>query len=401
VGEDDAVAFILKLARALHASGYAAHRLEDALGTTARRLGLQAQFFSTPTSILVAIGSETEQRTYLLRVEPADVDLSRLAQLDRLVRRVIAGELSPGEGTREVEAIVSARPRYGPVPATLAFGLVSATAARFLGGGGIEIAVSGAIGVINGLLSLLAGPAPGLGRVFQPLAACVAALVAAAAAAYVAPLSVFVATLAGLIVLLPGFKLTTAMSELATRHLASGTARMADTAVTFLAIIFGVAAGTKIAGAVWGQPAGVEPTALPEWTEGAALVLAPLGFTVLLRAEPRHLLWIELACWIAFAGARLGSRILGPDLGVFLGALAVGAGSNLYALRRDRPSQVPLTPGVLILVPGSVGFRSLASLLDRQVISGIDMAFTMILVATALAAGMLVANEIVPRRTTG
>jgi len=46
-------------------------------------------------------------------------------------------------------------------------------------------------------------------------------------------------------------------------------------------------------------------------------------------------------------------------MGVFLGALAVGVGSNLYALWRDRPAQVPLTPGVLILVPGSVGFRSL------------------------------------------
>ena len=81
--------------------------------------------------------------------------------------------------------------------------------------------------------------------------------------------------------------------------------------------------------------------------------------------------------------------------------MAVGVGSNLYALWRDRPAQVPLTPGVLILVPGSVGFRSLASLLDRQVISGIDMAFTMVLVATALVAGILVANEIVPRRKSG
>ena len=42
----DAREFVLKLGRGLHAYGYPAHRLEDALTSVAQRLGIQGHFFS-------------------------------------------------------------------------------------------------------------------------------------------------------------------------------------------------------------------------------------------------------------------------------------------------------------------------------------------------------------------
>ena len=56
------------------------------------------------------------------------------------------------------------------------------------------------------------------------------------------------ATLGGLVVLLPGLTLTTALSELATRHLASGAARLSGAFITFLSIVFGVAFGNLFLG---------------------------------------------------------------------------------------------------------------------------------------------------------
>ncbi|MBK9705530.1 MAG: hypothetical protein IPO77_00560 [Acidobacteria bacterium] len=55
-------------------------------------------------------------------------------------------------------------------------------------------------------------------------------------------------------------------------------------------------------------------------------------------------------------------------------------------------------PGILMLVPGSVGFRGLAALLDEKVVSGIDTTFKMILTAVALVAGTLIAAIIAPTR---
>ena len=57
-----------------------------------------------------------------------------------------------------------------------------------------------------------------------------------------------------------------------------------------------------------------------------------------------------------------------------------------------------MLPGVLLLVPGSIGYQSLTSLLDQNVVVGVRAGFTMILIAVAIAAGLLAANVIVPPR---
>jgi uncharacterized membrane protein YjjB (DUF3815 family) len=49
-----------------------------------------------------------------------------------------------------------------------------------------------------------------------------------------------------------------------------------------------------------------------------------------------------------------------------------------------------------VLVPGSVGFRGLTSLIERQAVAGIETIFSMILTAVALVAGLLVAAVVVP-----
>jgi uncharacterized membrane protein YjjB (DUF3815 family) len=198
----------------------------------------------------------------------------------------------------------------------------------------------------------------------------------------------------------PGFTLTVAMTELSTRHLVSGTARLTGALILFLIIAFGVALGSRISAELFGAPQIAAVIPLPGWTEAVAMVAAPLAFTVLLRAEPRDAVWIVLAGAVAVVGGRLGARALGPELGVFVGALLVGTASNLYARLLNRPSTVTLVPGILLLVPGSIGFRSLASLLDREVVLGVETAFQMGLMAVALVAGILVSNIVVPPKRT-
>jgi len=52
----DRTSFVLKMAEALHRYGHPAHRLEESLAATSKKLGLEAQFFSTPTSIFASFG---------------------------------------------------------------------------------------------------------------------------------------------------------------------------------------------------------------------------------------------------------------------------------------------------------------------------------------------------------
>ena len=398
IGSRDAVGFVLRLGRALHVYGIPAHRLEEVMGKAAERLGLQGQFFSTPTAIFASFGRQYEQRTFLMRVTPGEVNLGKIAELDDVTTGVLRGALDPAEGSKQIDSILAEPHHYGAALTTIAFSLASAAASRFLGGGVKEIAASALIGLVIGLLSLLVGKYQSFGKVFEFMAAGAASALAGSFTFVFGAYAVSNATLAGLIVLMPGLTLTIALIELSTRNLSSGTSRLSGSFVIFLSIGFGVAVGGAFANLLLGEPAVARAAPLPAWTEALALVTMPIALTILLRAQLRDAVWIMIAGALAVGGSRLGVGFFGPEVGVFLGALTVGVASNWYARLLDRPAIITEVPGIMLLVPGSVGFSGLAALMDEKIVSGVDTSFKMILTAVALVAGTLMANIIAPPR---
>lgn len=387
------------LSRALHSAGSPAHVLEESMERVSARLGLEGQFFATPTSVFASFGAGADQQLVLERIEPSPVDLERLALLDGLIDSLVAGEVDAGSAEGRLDDIVSRAPRYGPALTTVAFAAASGSAARFFGGGWSEMAAAGLVGLLIGVMALGAGRRPTLGRLFEPLAAAAAAFVATALAAYPgpwAPVSPFVVTLAGLIVLIPGLTLTVAMRELATRHLVAGSARLAGAVVVFVTIAFGVAFGQRGARFLFGEPPAVDPAALSWTADAVALLITAAALTVLFRARPSDSPWVFLAGAVALAGGRAGGELVGAELGALLAALMVGLASNLFARLMRRPAAVMQVPALMLLVPGSVGFRSLASLLERQTVAGVQTGFSMLLVAVALVSGLLLANALLP-----
>jgi uncharacterized membrane protein YjjB (DUF3815 family) len=117
---------------------------------------------------------------------------------------------------------------------------------------------------------------------------------------------------------------------------------------------------------------------------------------VVLRAEAKDALWIVAIGTLGILGGRAGAATLGVELGTFAGALAVGLASSGYERWTGRPSAVLMVPGILLLVPGSVGFRGLISLTERQALVGIETIFSMVLTAVALVAGLLIAAAVAP-----
>ncbi|MCI0696742.1 threonine/serine exporter family protein [candidate division KSB1 bacterium] len=397
---DARIVFLVKLGQALHRYGVPAHRLEQGMNLVAQRFGIQGSFFVTPTGIFAAFGLPEEHRTSLIRIEASDNNLEKLALLDELTSRVIRGQVNVAEGTQAIDRIVAAPARYGPALNTICFALASGAAARFLGGGWREVLVTTLMGLLVGVLASLMGRLKEASKVFEPTAAIVASALVMVAARLLNPLAVYLTTLASLIVLLPGLTLTTAMHELATRNLVSGTARLTGAALLFFQLGFGVALGSQINRVLPPASLSAAPATLPQWTLWVALVIAPLTFAVLFNARMRDLGWIMPACWLSFGGARAGAYLFGPELGVCIGAIFAGASGNLYARWLDRPAAIPMVPSIMLLVPGSLGLSSLAKFIEKDVMSGVMTAFSMILIAVALVTGLLMANVIVPPRKT-
>lgn len=390
--------FLLTLARAMAAYGIPAHRLEEAASHCASHFGVRAQFFATPTAVFAAIGQDEDQRTHLVRLEPGEVNLEKQWLVDEVLREVLAGRLMPDEATARLRAIVARPPRYGPGMLVACQTLASMAASVFFGGGWRELVAAGVVGFVVGSLCVLAAAHRRVSRVIEFASGLAAALLASAfVVVFHARVSPEVIVLAGIIVLIPGLTLTTSVAELASRHLAAGTARLMGALTIFVSIGFGVALGHRLAELAFdvGSSVGVPFPAYAVWI---ALAVSPAALAVLFQARPREIQVILPCGVIGFAGARFGAAWLGPELGAFVGALAVGLAANAYARVADRPAGVVLVPGIMLLVPGSLGFRSVASFVENDTLGGVDAAAGAALVAVGLVVGLILANVALPPR---
>lgn len=397
-GLDPSLRFTLRLARGLISYGMPAYRVEDALERVADALDLEIDVFCTPTALIVTLASAEDARTRVIRVQPGATDLEKLSALYELVGRVEKRELAPADAAERLDAILARPPRYGDVSTALAYALVSAVSATLLGGGGFDIPFAGLLGLVVGVLEALAKKVPSLARLLPALASFTVSFGATFIAVQGFAVRPSVLLLAATLVLLPGLTLTTAMVELATAHLVSGTSRLMAAVVTFLQLGFGVALGRHVADLLPHVPRVREAPDLPWMIELAAPFAAALSFSVLLRARPSDRVWILLAAGISLVGSRLGGWLLGAELGAFVASMLVASAAHVFARMKDRPIALILTPGILFLVPGSVGFLSVRSLLEGDVTAAIETGFRMLLIAFAIAAGMLVATAAVPPR---
>jgi uncharacterized membrane protein YjjP (DUF1212 family) len=365
-------------------------------------LGLAAEVFTTPTAIIMSFGAPTELKTRMMRVEAGELDMGKLAEVDALADDVIEHEITPHEGMRRLAEIIARRRYYGHALSTLVHGVTSSALAVFFGGSIYDVALAGGIGLSLGLLAQYLKRSTDQARVLELVGAAFAAFSSDVLSTLTPKLSPSIVTLAALVVLLPGLSLTVAMTELATRNLIAGTARLMSAVIVLLELVVGVALGEHLAHEVVNVTHMIPPVplALPEWATWAALAGASLAVAVLVQAHRRAFGWIIAGCTVGFVGTRLGTVWLDSQLGVIAGAFALGVLSNLYARYLDRPAQVVSVPAMLLLVPGGMGFRGMASMLDRDTLTGVDTLFAMFITATAIVAGLLIASAVVsPRRS--
>ncbi len=123
-----------------------------------------------------------------------------------------------------------------------------------------------------------------------------------------------------------------------------------------------------------------------------ALICVPLGFVVLFKAKPKDFIWIALACWCSYFSYDLSVTYLGKTFAVFVSAFLLGLLSNIFSNIKKRNSSIMLVPGMILLVPGSLGFFSISHLVHSNVIAGIETALIMLTTAMALVFGIIFSN---------
>ncbi|MFC5527202.1 threonine/serine exporter ThrE family protein [Rhodanobacter ginsengisoli] len=405
------IAFLLELARRLHQYGTTAPRLEIAVAGVAQRMGLAADVWSSPTAIIISFSDLAQgeegvaQSTQVMRLAPGDVNLARLCEADQIADQVISGDLELREGFHRLRALSRPESRFAQAAVIASYGLSAASiVALFLHSSWPDLLTAGLIGLIIGAITILAASRPRLAIASEAVCAMVATTIAIVVSALVVPLAIKAVVLASLIVLIPGMSLTTAVRELSSQHLVSGVARMGGAVTTLLKLTFGTVAATQLCAAVGIQARDYALPPLPGWMDYPTLLLGAFGFAILFRAARRDWLVVMGAVIVGYLSTRWGGRISGAvpsaPFGVFLGGFLISALANFYARYAGRPGAVIREPGIILLVPGSVGFRSMSFLLDRDTDLGLDTGVLLLTLLVSLVAGLMFGELLVsPRRS--
>jgi len=401
-GKPDArIEFICAAGGALLRYGARTDRLEHHLEACGRALGIEAEIYMLPNAIFATFGGAAQARTVIIETEEETIDLRGLAMVGDILDAVTNGGVSAEFGLAQVRLITTARPRfrwYYRVPAT---GLSAAAVAVLIGGGPRALVAAAMVGIGVGSLLVIGRKSARLIPLLEFLAGVLSVVLTAVLWHVLPHFALDTVILAGVTPLIPGLTITKGVSELAAKHVVSGAARLASAAIVLVTLVSGIAMATYGLRVLNYMP--------PKFTShgSTSLVLMAIStaagaaaFMVLMNARPKDFPVILTAWVVALGGIELGVVIAGPTFSVVVAALLLGVFCNLYGWITGLPSAIPRVPGLVVLVPGAIGFRSATSLLDGSR-SGAEIMVTVVIVGVGLVVGLLLADSAVPLPAEG
>lgn len=398
------VAFVSEIAGRLHSYGTTAQRLEAAVIALSQQLDLDCEPWSNPTGLILSFSDPTKaigssDITRVIRLAPGDNDLYKLSVADRIADAVASGRMSIAQGHTALRQLDRSPTRREKWMQVIGYGLAAAGVAGLWRLPWLDIATASVVGLLIGLLGQYTDRRPATREAGDALAALLAGFVATLVATWVGPLNLNTVIIASLVVLLPGMSLTNAVNELASQHWVSGTARFAGALTTVLKLTVGAVIAVTLARLVGLEPHVRASHSQAPWLEWVSMGVAAYAFALLFKVRGRDYLWVMAAAMASYMIARFAGGHWGSPTGVFLSAMLLTAGGNLFGRLMQRPGALIRLPGIIMLVPGSTSLRGLLTLVQQQDVHVGQSAFLAVTnVVMALVAGLLFGNLLFPAR---
>jgi uncharacterized membrane protein YjjP (DUF1212 family) len=399
------VRFLKRYARQLHMAGVAAHQFERMMTALADKLGFNCNALSSPTSIFLSFqyqDDEDDKRPIpmqLDRMDPPTINLGNTAELYDMGHCLLDGEVSAKQAYKTLK---NWQPKqlYPVWLQIICWGLTGGAVAVMLSASWSGIAGAALSGALTGVLITQAGATLRQGAL-EAIAALFSTFLVFALNQFIPGLDVFVIIMSSLIVLIPGLGLTIAVTELSTDHLASGSARLSGALATLLKLSLGVLIGTVIVG--WfGWSVDIETAARlsapPDWFRWPALLAAAFSFGVLFSVRKKDFHIAMLAAIVSYVISRAGVAAGGLEFGVLLASMAVAVLSNLYGRFFKQSGALIRVPGIILLVPGTIGYHGATALFLDGGANLTDTTLLALRLLIALVGGLLFGNTLLPPR---
>jgi uncharacterized membrane protein YjjP (DUF1212 family) len=389
------IEFFIKIAKLLQANGYPTHKLEDLIEDLCAFLEIEAEVFSSSGSIFISFKEEEQYYSRLIKVKNSDLNLHNIDSLEAIIYEVKRQKITIEEAIAKTNEIEKQSFSYKNWINTLFFAISTGSAAVVFGGGLMEFICSFLIGVFIGALFTLSAYFKRISKITVVIAAIFALIISSIFSKVFVDFKQEIATICGLIILIPGFSFTISITEIVNNHFVAGLSRLTSSFITFVMIAIGLYIGSEISKQFVFSIEKISFTFNPFWLKWISLVLVPMGFLVLFKAKIKDFIWIAIACWSSYFLFMFFTKYLNQAFSVFLSAFLLGLLSNIFAVWKQRNSSLMLVPGMILLVPGSLGFFSVSHLLQSNILLGIETSITMLSISMALVFGIIFSNIVV------
>ncbi|KAF9436629.1 hypothetical protein BGZ76_003426 [Entomortierella beljakovae] len=393
--------YVLRLARAMIKYGAPSHRLEEAIDHTARTLELNMQCVYLPNVMIVAFTDyETHtSETHLLKVS-AGLNMFKFAQVHQILKMTSHTSMPVEEAIMKLDVINTEKNLWPRWAVIMSFGIASfSTSAMFYKGDWVDACVAAAIGICVGLMSWLSENVPSYAHICEVTMSVVVSFIAEALHNHVCRSAV---KMGGTVMLLPGYTITTAILELSSRHMISGSVRL------FYAIIYSLLLGygLTIGASIWNlidsssTPIGVTgecPNTLdPKWNILFIPVFA-FSLNIYLKLHPRQ--W-TLATVLAVIGYMVSYSLstwggAKTEVSSAVASFAIGFLGNIYQRVTHQLTFPGVVCAVFFLVPGSLGLKGAMAWFTDDMTGGVNFALQMVISAIAISVGLFASALVV------
>ncbi len=392
ISSDGLMEFLTELGKALTASGISVVDITTILERIAQAYNEKAEILVFPTMLLIKMGEHETPLMNAANQKPGILPLNQVSEIYDLVYKAEEAKISPKEAKKCLRNILAEKHCFGPLGILVGYILFSMGIGMLLQPTPEQLIVSGFLGAIIGIILIVSR-----GRTrFMLILPVISAFIVS---------SIFLSTLkTGLIAgsvtmllpalayFLPGATLTTGMFELAYGEIISGASRVIYGTAILLLMLFGVLVGIQITG--FQEPQFFVTNslnALGWWAPYLGVLMFTIGMYLFMSIKNKDLPWVLIIVYIAFFGQTIGNHLLGGYFGAFSGSLLMAiSGTFVERMEHRTPSFISIMPAFWILVPGSLSFLSLATLVNQNYLTALNYAVVVAMTIVAISLGLLI-----------
>ncbi len=390
--------FIVQLGKALHIYGVPSYKSQIYLTEISEKKGIKGSFMDTPTWINYVFYEEDEHTyNHVECVPPGELNLGALSEVVEITNNVISNELTFAEAHTQIKEIESNQRGYSKLIELLSFMFSAGSFCVILNTNWLSVLVATFIGALVYGITLLARHSSYIRSTLESMVAFGATISTGLLSTVLPDLNISMTILASIIVFIPGLSITTALEEITSRSLVSGTAKLFDALVSLFKQFFGVVLGLALLPLVIDIHPHDVVDDIPAWVDFIAILILSLSLMPVFKVRPKDIPLGVVTGFVCFYTTLL-LGFAGIMVSIFCGTIVAVAVSKLFTHLTKVPRLVYLIPGLIMLVPGSKAFIGLSTLfLDAQV-SNSYMGEQVLYIFMGIIGGLIFSGTFMDRR---